>query len=227
MSRYLIFGTHPDDETIGIGGTILKLAQARHEVTVITFTNGSGGYDKVELKGKISDIRLKELKDVYKFLGVKNFETWCYEDYDDRLTSREVVNREIAAIRKYQPDTILTHHIKDRHRDHRAVAQTVREAWWQAGEKVIADLGPPWKAKTLYYFEIFGPILYPTFIVDISETFKLKVDALHLYRSQLETLPYVLRAVEGLNMFRGAMIGSQYGEALLQSNMVSSPLASL
>jgi len=223
MARFLVFGTHPDDETIGVGGTIAKLAKDGHEVTVITFTSGNEGYDKLELTGKIADIRLAELTEVLRFLGVKNFEAWGYEDYDDRLDSKQVVNREIAAIRRYRPDVILTHHVKDRHRDHRAVSLTVREAWWQAGEKVIAELGAPWKAKDLYYFEIFGPIPYPTFIVDISETFKAKVEAMHLYKSQLETLPYVLRAMEGLNMFRGSMIGARYGEALLQSSMVASP----
>ncbi|MEM4245709.1 MAG: PIG-L family deacetylase [Candidatus Bathyarchaeia archaeon] len=220
MRRYLVFGTHPDDETIGLGGTIKKLADTGHEVTVITFTSGSGGYDKPELKEKIADIRMSELEKVNRFLGVKHYETWRYDDYDDRLTNREVINREIAAIRRYKPDIILTHHIEDRHRDHRAVSQSVQEAWWQAGEKVVAELGPPWRAERLYFFEIFSPIPYPTVIVDISQTFEAKIEALHLYKSQLETLPYVLRAVEGLNMFRGSLIGARYGEALQQSNIV-------
>jgi len=222
LKRFLFFGAHPDDETVGLGGTIAKLAKAGHEVYAITFTSGSEGYDKPELKDEISEIRLRELENVMRFLGVKAWETWRYEDYDDKLNSKEILRREIAAIRKYKPHVIFTHYPEDRHRDHRNVAITVTEAWWQAGERVLAEQGPPWKADSLYYFEVFSPIIYPSHISDISGTFEEKVEAMKLYRSQLKTIPYVIQAFKGLNMFRGGMISSEFGEALLKSVKVPS-----
>lgn len=224
MRRFLFFGAHPDDETVGLGGTIAKLAEAGHEVYAITFTSGSEGYDKPELKNEISEIRIRELENVMKFLGVKAWEAWRYEDYDDRLNSKEVLKREIAAIRRYKPHVIFTHYPEDRHRDHRSVSITVTEAWWQAGERVLAAEGLPWKADSLYYFEVFSPIVYPSHISDISKTFDRKVEAMKLYKSQLKTIPYVIQAFEGLNRFRGSLISSEFGEALLKSTRVPSKL---
>jgi LmbE family N-acetylglucosaminyl deacetylase len=222
LRRFLFFGAHPDDETVGLGGTIAKLVEAGHEVYGITLTNGSEGYDRPELKDEISIMRMRELDNVVRFLGVKSWEKWGYEDYDDRLNSKEVLKREIAAIRRYRPHVIFTHYPEDRHRDHRNVSVTVTEAWWQAGERVLAEQGPPWRADSLYYFEVFSPIAYPSHISDISGTFNRKVEAMKLYESQLKTIPYVVQAFEGLNRFRGGMISSEFGEALLRSVRIPS-----
>ncbi|MGC8849704.1 MAG: PIG-L deacetylase family protein, partial [Candidatus Bathyarchaeia archaeon] len=83
MKRFLFFGAHPDDETVGLGGTIARLAEAGHEVYGVTLTNGSEGYDKPELRDVISEIRMREHDSVVKFLGVKSWEKWNYADYDD------------------------------------------------------------------------------------------------------------------------------------------------
>lgn len=220
MTRYLVFGAHPDDETIGLGGTIAKLSQQGHEVFVVTLASGSEGFDKVELKERIVDIRRNELKRVHEFLGVKGYEIWGYEDYDDRLHQKTTVKRMIAAIRKYKPDVVFTHYYEDRMRDHVDVSSATIQAWWQAGECVVADLGAPWKARELCYYEIFDPLLRPSYIVDITDTFDKKIQAMHLYESQIATLPYVLQAMEGLSTFRGSFIGAKYGEAFLKSNFV-------
>nr|MDO8082609.1 PIG-L family deacetylase [Candidatus Freyarchaeota archaeon] len=219
MSRILVFGAHPDDEVIGMGGTIAKLVREGHEVRIVVFTRGDEGYPKIELKEAISEVRREELENAAKVLGVKSHDMFDIEDMG-LINDKETFKRVIKTIREYQPGIIFTHRFEDRHRDHVAANRIVSEAWWQAGQNVSIELGEPWRAKKLFYFEIFSPFTFPSHIVDITDTFEFKKKAMEKFASQLSVLPNVLRALEGLAIFRGSLIGTRYGEAFLESRIV-------
>jgi LmbE family N-acetylglucosaminyl deacetylase len=216
--RALVLAAHPDDETIGIGGTIRKMADAGCEVTVVFYTNGDEGFADPELKKKIVKIRKAEIEKVQKMLGFKNFEFMGYQDMA-LPNNKEALKKTIALIRKYKPEIIFTHSEVDKHRDHRALNVITKEAFWQAGEAVSTDVGKPWKAKSLYFFEVLD-ITEPTHICDISATYEAIEKAIKIYVSQLDVLPGLMQKVGALKSFRGAQIGKKYGEALTKYSKI-------
>lgn len=216
--KILIFCAHPDDDAIALGGTISKFANEGAEITEVVFATGNEGYSSLELKEKIVEIRKDEMERAGKVLGITNYEIFDYTDYG--IPANEVTYKlAIKAIRKYRPDIIFTHYWLD-YMAHKSVATIVTEAWWQAGWAASLELGEPWKAKSLYYFEVLQLLPQVSHVVDISATFQAKIEALKCYASQQSVVAGMLQHVEGLAKLRGSMIGVKYGEALLSSNFV-------
>nr|MDO8098990.1 PIG-L family deacetylase [Candidatus Njordarchaeota archaeon] len=217
--RFLVFGAHPDDEVVGVGATIAKLAKAGHDVFVVIFTKGEEGYADRRLKDTIAELREKEIEKVRGILGVKKYELLGRPDMGLK-NDKETFKESIRLIRKFKPEAIFTHHKVDRHRDHIAASRLATEAFWQAGEPVSMDLGDPWRSKALYYFEEAYPFKFPSNIVDVTQTFEAKISAMKTYLSQLPVVPFILGGIEGQAIARGALIGVKYGEAFLRSNVI-------
>jgi LmbE family N-acetylglucosaminyl deacetylase len=216
--RILIFCGHPDDDVLGLGGTIRKFANEGAEITEVVFANGNEGYSKLEDKDRIVDIRKRELAAAGEVLGISNYELFDYTDYG--IPANDVTYKlAMRMIRKYRPDIIFCHYWLD-YMAHKSVATVVTEAWWQAGWESSMELGEPWKADSLYYFEVLGLLPEVSHVVDITDTFDTKVEALKRYESQIPVVAGMLQRAEGTAKLRGSMIGALYGEALLSSSFV-------
>lgn len=218
VERALVICAHPDDEAIAMGGTIRKLANQGTEVTVLMFADGNEGYTDISDKDRIVAVRRKEREQAGAVLGVQHYEAYDYTDYGvpaDQWTYK----RCIEAIRRYRPQVIFTHYWAE-YMAHRAVATVATEAWWQAGWHCSMELGEPWRASALFHFETIHPLPEVSDIVDISETFESKKQAMQAYASQHRVVSSVLRQIDGLATYRGALVGVPYGEAFVRSRAV-------
>ncbi|MDF2721650.1 MAG: hypothetical protein K0Q59_1325, partial [Paenibacillus sp.] len=118
IKRALVICGHPDDEVLGIGGTIKKLTNEGTEVTVLMFANGNEGYTTMEEKDSIVDIRRKERENVGRLLGIAHYEAHHYGDF--AIPADEVTYKMcIQAIRTYRPEVIFTHYWNE-YRTHKA-----------------------------------------------------------------------------------------------------------
>ena len=221
----LIFCAHPDDDAIALGGTIRKFADEGAEITEVVFATGNEGYSQMAEKDSIVKIRAEERKSAGKLLGISHYETFNYTDYGIQA-NEETYKLAIKIIRKYRPDVIFTHYWLD-YMPHKAVATLVTEAWWQAGWKASLELGEPWKASSLYYFEVLQLLPQVSHVVDIITAFQVKIEALKCYKSQHSVVAGMLQSAEGLAKLRGNMIGVKYGEALLSSSFVQKRIESV
>jgi len=227
--RVLVFGAHADDETIGMGATISLLSELGYEVHVVTFCWsregdwGDTGYARPEWRGQIAEMRRREALEADKVLGVKE-RVGLGIPTQGVVNDRATYQRVVAIIREVRPLAIFTHRREDKHRDHRAVSEIVEEAWWKASESVLADLGRPWRAGALFFYEIFELFERPSHIADVSSTFARKLEALKCFESQMPVLGDILSYVEGLARARGYLIGAKYGEAFLASSFLPQPL---
>jgi len=226
--KILVFGAHSDDETIGPGGTIALLSQIGYEVYIVTFCwSGRGkwydtGYSSVELKDKIDELRRKEALEADKILGVKR-RLGLAQPTQGIINTRKLYQHVVKIIRDIKPIAIFTHWNEDKHRDHRVVSQITEEARWKAAENVLADLGKPWYTPLLFFYEVTDLFSHPSHIVDITDTFKVKIDAIKQYKSQASVLPNIVNYLEGLARVRGFMINTRYGEAFLLSRLFPVP----
>jgi len=213
--RALVICAHPDDEVLGLGGTIKKLTNQGTEVNVVMFANGNEGYSKLEDKDRIVDIRRKEREKVQQLLGIKHYETYDYNDFAipaDETTYKIC----LRAIRTYKPDIVFTHDWRE-YNTHKHVASVVSDAFWQAGWDCSLELGDPWKAQALYHFEVIDLLGDVSHIVDISDTFEDKMNAMRAYASQCDVVSGALQMIEGRALLRGAQAGLPYGEAFLKN----------
>ena len=225
MLKVLSLCGHLDDSAIAVGGTLRKIADAGGEVSIVCFGNGSEGYSNLRDRRKIVARFTAEAVKSNRILGVKNFECLGYGDFEV-LANEETYRLAIKAIRKYKPDIIFTHYWKE-YFQHRNTARLVTDAWWQAGWNSSVGQGPAWKAAKLYYFEVIHLLDQPTHIVDISETFLVKLKAWQAFACQQNSLDALAVQLEARARYYGSLIGAAYGEALKMSAFVPQAVAEI
>lgn len=174
----LVFAAHPDDEIIGVGGTIAKYSQEGKDVIVIIFSDGSMSNPWLKHEVLVAD-RKKDAKEIGIFMGCKEtiflgLKDSKLQDYTNDHNVREVLKKIII---KYHPKKIFIHSQHDPHPDHRAVHEI--------GMKAIVDVDKNQQIP-VYVFEVWNalPERQPALYVDITETFQKKVQAMKKFKSE-------------------------------------------
>lgn len=216
--RALVICAHDDDEVIGPGGTICKLARRGVEITTVIFACGNEGYTSLNQKNTIVEERKKERCRAQRILGTAGCIAYDYHDFEN-LESEDVYRKIMHAVRRTRPDVVFSHLPTD-YLAHRTLSKIVGEAVWQAGWQCSLDLGRPWQVDRIYQFAVLEMISKPSHIVDITETMQAKIRAMKAYRSQHKVVSQVLEQIEAKARAYGSMIGVKYGEAFVRSQFI-------
>lgn len=216
----LVLAAHPDDAELGCGGTILKHVAAGYKVGVVDLTRGELG-----TRGT-TETRAKEAADSAKILGLSVRENLGLPD-GFFLNEREHRLEVVKAIRKFQPDIVLGNAVYDRHPDHGRASELIFEACFLSGlAKVATSVDgkdqTPWKPKVLYHY-IQSQFIVPDFVVDVTDYWGKKMDAIRAFRTQFHdpnnkepdtyiSSPAFLTLVESRASELGHAIGAKYGE---------------
>ena len=207
MQTILVISPHPDDESIGCGGTICKHIMEGDKVEVIFLTSGEkGGHGRSEEDTIL--LREEEAITAAKILQVAEIEFWREPDGAFQ-PDESCVNRLVNKIELIQPAVLYVPHEMEQHPDHRAAANLVSLAI-----KKMADGFP---APTVWMYEVWTPIQQIDHIVDISAFISLKQKAIQAYQSQCSVVKFD-QAILGLNRYRGEMHswpGGDYAEIFI------------
>ena len=215
MERVLVVAPHPDDEVIGIGGTIKKNVEAGNEVYVCIVCRGK------EPLFRESDVMLcrEETQKCHEVLGVKDR---FYLDFPSVMLEKEdryKINDAIfTIIKEVQPAEVYIPHVGDMQKDHQIVAECSMVA---LRPKYIPRVNRIYAYETLSETGWNIPNVHNEFIpnvyVDISEQIDMKLKAIECYESQLSDFPNSrsLEAVEALAKYRGALIHVRAAEAFM------------
>ena len=209
--KVLLLFAHPDDEVIGAGGTIRKLADAGATIRLVTFSEGAEGYTQPGGETTIVAQRAREVAAVCRILGIQEHCTEHWLDWDFRV-SNAGYHAAIRHIREFQPDMIFTHSLAD-YNDHKVMHETVVDAWYHAAFPCAMRDGPVWRHVPLYECEILQPLAEPSVVVDVTDTQAAKAAAMQAYGSQLDMVGGIMQLLEGRALQRGYLIGAKYGEA--------------
>lgn len=178
----LAIAAHRDDVELTCGGTLAKAVKAGHRVGIVDLTQGEMG-----TRGS-AEVREKEAVEAARILGVAMRENL-------RLPDAAIVNdpptREKLArvIRRLQPSIIIAPAREGRHPDHVASAQLVRDASFLAGlAKLAPDVPKHRPRKVLHCISFRQDFVRPSFVVDVSGVFELKMQAVRCYESQFQGL---------------------------------------
>lgn len=213
--RVLVFGAHADDEVIGMGGTLRKLADAGAHIRLVLFSAGAEGYSSLAEREGISARRDTETRRVCNILGIAEYVNLGLLDWNmkvDNAAYRAVIEH----IRGFRPDMVFTHTHAD-YNDHQVVNRTVTEGWYHASVACAMGVDPITPRMPLYEFEVLQPMASPGIVTDITETFRAKQEAMACYASQHQVVGGVFQMMEGRALDRGSLVGVKYGEAFTRS----------
>ena len=219
--RVLVISPHPDDETLGVGGSIAKLINQGHDVYILTVSGHLPPlYDREDY-----DKTVDEAHKAYDILGIthsKFLEIPATMIGDEPVHSLN--NKISSVINKYRPNFVFCP-FPDRHIDHKLVFESTLVATRpvQAGSDIELVAAYETLSETHWNAPYIEPNFIPNLVIDISKYINQKVEAMKCYRSQLTINkgPRSVKAVKALAQFRGSQSGFDFGEALFIIRMVS------
>jgi len=199
----LILIAHADDETLGAGGTILKLIEKGWTVNIVAISDG-----KLTVRGKKQD-NSKDFKKACKLLGVEIYSLLKFKDqkFDTEAVS-DLANA--VANLKLHPDLIITHHQEDLNKDHRITCE-VAKIIGRPKTKPISILGCEIPGTSFWN----GKVFQANYFVDITEYIDLKIDAFAKYHNEIQEYPHPWskKGLKLLAQYHGMQSGFKYAEA--------------
>ena len=190
--RVLAVGAHPDDCDLKAGGIACKYADAGHDVTFVSMTNGAAGHH--EQAGRTLVRRRRA--EAERAADVAGIEFTMLDNPDGRLQpSLDNRDRLIRLIREAEPNLVLTHRPNDYHPDHRYTAQLVRDAAYMVTVPNVCPATPALDRNPVFAYmsDTFDrPYPFsPDVVVDIDDAADRKHEMLDCHESQMyEWLAY-------------------------------------
>lgn len=220
IRKVLVVAAHPDDELLGEGGTIRRLANQGVKCHAVILGEGitSRGQTRNTTDATELDTLKSDAKSAAKIIG---YETIDFVDFpDNRFDSvdlLDIIKTVSAYIEKYDPDTVFTHHYGDLNIDHRRTCEAVLTACRPVGK---------YNVKRIYAFEtpsstewnyMYDSPFVPNVYFDVTDTFYAKVEGMSCYRSESTVYPHPRssKALEALASYRGSNIGCDKAEAFI------------
>ncbi len=221
----LIIAAHPDDETLGCGGTIARLTAEGRAVHIAFMADGVGARESGGLPDPQLLVERRQMTMLAcELLGAQPPSFGTYPDNQmDTVPLLHVVQAVESLLRAIRPDTVITHHAGDVNIDHQKVHQAV-----------VTACRPqmPQPVRTLLFFETpsstewqppgSGAVFMPNWFVDITTTLSRKQDALVCYAPELRDWPHPRspQGIEHLARWRGSMVGVAAAEAFMLGRML-------
>lgn len=219
----LAIGVHPDDVELGCSGAIINEINKGKKVGVLDLTQGELGS-----RGSVK-IRYEEAAKAAKIMGVQTRENLKMRD--GFFTNDEAHQLKlIEVLRKYQPEIVLANSLSDRHPDHGRAGKMIAESCFLAGlikletKDEKGNLQEAWRPKYVFHY-IQDNYIEPDFIVDITEVFEQRMEAVRAYTTQFYnpeneddgpqtyiSTPDFLESIVARARMMGKKIGVRYGE---------------
>lgn len=215
MKRVLVVAPHPDDETLGCGGTIAKLARAGHEVywaIVTRMPEGIYPAEAIERREK----EIQKVKELYTLSNV--FRLGFPAAGLGHDTGGGIVVSLASLVDKVQATDLYVPFYGDAHSDHRIVYDAAVAAGKSFRHPSVERmLCYETLSETNFGLRGSGAAFVPTVYEDITDTMETKKAALAIYASELAEHPFPRSydAVNALAVLRGSECGVQFAEAFM------------
>lgn len=211
--KVLVFAPHPDDEIIGVGGTIAKRIKEGHEVYVCIVTSGQPPIYRDEDTVLVQN----EARAAHKMLGVRDTIFLNYPAVMLETVPRYIFNEGISeVVQRIEPNEVYIPHRGDMQIDHKMVV-----------DACMVALRPKYQHRVsrIYAYETLSETgwdipntvneFIPTVYENISEHIEAKLEAMKQYQSQLAPFPNArsLESIRSLAMYRGATVNCPAAEA--------------
>ena len=225
----LAIGSHPDDVELGCSGTLINEIKRGKKVGIIDLTQGELGS-----RGTI-ETRYQEAADAAKIMGTAVRENLKMRDGFFRNDEEHQLQL-IKIIRKYQPEIVIGNILEDRHPDHGRAGWLTYDACFFSGLRQIKSVGDDgaeqakWRPKMLLHY-IQDRFYEPDIIVDISDVWEQRMEAVKAYRTQFLpdgssdpqtyiSSPEFMEALSARARLLGKRIGVKYAEGFVSKKSI-------
>ena len=187
--RIIVFGAHPDDCELKVGGMAAIWAAQGHQVKFVSATNGDIGHAKMA-GGPLAKRRTEEVKNAAKVLGI----TSEVLDIHDGELMPTLENRKtfVRLIREWQADVVIGHRPNDYHPDHRYTGILMQDAAYMVTVKFYCPDVPNLTKNPVFLYmsdRFQKPAPFePVIVVPIDDVFDQKMNAIWKIESQIESL---------------------------------------
>ena len=201
----MVIAAHPDDEVLGMGGTIKKLSK-KNRIHLCIVSDGAAA---VSDKKKLIELRKEACLKSGKLLGITNFEFLMLPDMKlDHIPQLEINLLLEKLIKEYNPTSVYTTPYSDFHKDHQKIHECTLVATRPASSSVkhVLSYEIPGTVKTTYV---------PNIYEDISKELKFKINAFKFYKTEIKKFPHPrsIESIKNLAIHRGIESGLNYAEA--------------
>lgn len=224
----LVFGAHPDDVELSCSGVLLVEKNNGKKIGIADLTRGELG-----TRGTVEK-RKSEAEEAAAIMQIDIRENLEMKDgffKNDEEHQRKI----ITVLRKYQPEIVLCNAPADRHPDHGRAADLVYTAAFLSGLRKIetkenSSLQKAWRPKYVFNY-IQDRYFNPDFVVDITNVFEKKIEAIKAYKTQfynpeskepetyISSSEFLESIIYRAKMF-GKLIGVKYAEGFLSKKMI-------
>lgn len=208
--RVMVVAAHPDDETLGCGGTIARHIADGDPVSIVILADGVSSRT-LRTAGALNE-RALMCRKACKLLGTED--VWLHQYTDnamDRVPLLQVIQNIERHMERFKPTVVYTHHATDLNIDHRIVHHATNVACRpQPGQDV----------RQVFYFEVpcstgWAGDFRPTHFINIASTLPQKLEACDVYESEMRPFPHPRSNANVTNLaaHRGATVGLAAAEA--------------
>ena len=215
----LVIAAHPDDEVLGCGGTIARLAAEGHAVSILILANGltsRPGFDETTAAAQLR-VHHDRAARAGHLLGAREVTLAGFADQKmDTLPLIDITQRIEREIARVRPELVFTQHGGDLNMDHvvtyRATLTATRPMRGVCVRRLLAYEVP---SSTEWSFQRFEPVFRPSAFYDIAPFLGKKIAAMQVYESEARAFPHP-RSPEALRAYAqrwGSVIGADTAEA--------------
>lgn len=213
-NKVLIIAVHPDDETLGCGGTILKHKENGDQIYWLILTQANINITKYPGIVNIQASYVNQVAQEYKFDDWRHlsFLTTTLDEYP----LIDIIKEISKYINEMKPNIIYYHHFADVHSDHRVASEAITSC--------TKNFRYPFIEKLLLFETLseteFAPSIrnnafVPNVFSDITPFMEKKLQIMQLFTTEQmpEPLPRAISTIRALGRYRGSRIGVEYAEA--------------
>lgn len=210
----LVVSSHPDDETLGAGGTLLRSRVEGAKIYWLNFTDRNIEYDYPVESVRKREEEINIVKKMYKFNGFVNL--GLNPASLDLYSRKDLINKVVGIMQEIKPHTVIVPFYNDIHSDHKIVFDVVYSCTKTFRFPFI---------KKILMMEILSETEFasssrgfvPNYFVDITKYLKDKLKIVSNYSDELQPSPFPrsLNNIKALAAFRGATAGCHYAEAFI------------
>jgi LmbE family N-acetylglucosaminyl deacetylase len=194
LNRVLVVAAHPDDEVLGCGATIARLAREGNSVHIAIVAEGITSRAPNREAGDFSAVELLQQhgRNAAKVLGAQEISFYGLPDNRlDTMPLLDIVKMVEQLIHNIQPDCVYTHHAGDLNLDHVAVSRAVTIATRPVQGCPVRELYQfEVPSSTDWSFQQFEPSFRPNVFMEIHQTLPLKLEAMSCYKTEVRAFPH-------------------------------------
>jgi LmbE family N-acetylglucosaminyl deacetylase len=214
IEHALVVAAHPDDEVLGVGGTIPLIRATGAMVTVVIVTDGSSTqYPGDEAIARRKGLQVEEANAV---LGTDEVVSLDFPDMRLETVEHHRLNRALEeVIRGRSIDTVFVHHEHDVNQDHTSIFRSMRVACRPFPGQPVKRLYSYFVSSSTEWGRLSGgPCFVPNVFVDIAESVDIKLEAMSRYMDELRDYPHPrsLRAIRERAAVFGSEVGFEFAE---------------